>query len=196
MHLKNVTLELSGKPFTDESEERMVSVCRTMFSQWKPLTEKADLVSVLLWIADGSEILEYTGDMSRKFEWSYWCGCANPCPRPEHPTEREKRNTHAFPQKYIPEAGPRPYSWLKRLIEVIREIGREITGKPIRIGATVAVADFEGYVTMFNPATGEIVGRTSLDSAVTTPASQYGYGAVFQTVDGEVAYVVQEQLAE
>ena len=67
---------------------------------------------------------------------------------------------------------------------------------PIRIGATVAVADFEGYVTMFNPATGEIVGRTSLDSAVTTPASQYGYGAVFQTVDGEVAYVVQEQLAE
>ena len=65
-----------------------------------------------------------------------------------------------------------------------------------RIGATVAVADFEGYVTMFNPATGEIVGRTSLDSAVTTPASQYGYGAVFQTVDGEVAYVVQEQLAE
>ena len=149
MHLKNVTLELSGKPFTDESEERMVSVCRTMFSQWKPLTEKADLVSVLLWIADGSEILEYTGDMSRKFEWSYWCGCANPCPRPEHPTEREKRNTHAFPQKYIPEAGPRPYSWLKRLIEVIRETGREITGKPIRIGATFdngpefAISDFK-----------------------------------------------------
>lgn len=149
MHLNNVTLELSGKPFTDESEERMFAVCRQMFRQWKPLTDCADVVSVMLWIADGSEILEYTGDMSRKFEWSYWCGCANHCPRPEHPTERERRNTHAFPQKYIPEAGPRPYAWLKRLIEVIRETGREITGKPIRIGATFdngpefAISDFK-----------------------------------------------------
>ena len=69
MHLNNVTLELSGKPFTDESEERMFAVCRQMFRQWKPLTDCADVVSVMLWIADGSEILEYTGDMSRKFEW-------------------------------------------------------------------------------------------------------------------------------
>ena len=149
MHWNNVTLELSGKAFTDDSEERMFSVCRTLFSQWKNLTDKADTVSVLLWIADGSEILEYTGDLSRKFEWAYWCGCANPCPRPEHPGEREKRNTHQFPRKYLPDAGPRSYAWLKRLIEVLRETGRGITGKPIRIGATFdngpefAVSDFK-----------------------------------------------------
>ena len=136
MHLKNVTLELSSKPFRDESEATMYSVCRHMFAQWKELTDTADVVSVMLWTSDGSEIFEYTGDLSQRFEWAYWCGCANHCTRPENPTEREKHHTHNFPVKYIPEAGPRPYSWLKRLIEVLRETGREITGKPIRIGAT------------------------------------------------------------
>ena len=52
MHLKNVTLELSSKPFTDESEATMVSVCRKMFTQWQDLIRTADQVSVMLWIAD------------------------------------------------------------------------------------------------------------------------------------------------
>ena len=136
MHLKNVTLELSSKPFTDESENTMYSVCRKMFTQWLDLIRTADQVSVMLWTADGSEIFEYTGDMNQKFEWAYWCGCANHCPRPDHPTDRQKRNTHSYPVKYRSDAGPRPYAWLKRLIEVIRETGTEITGKPVRIGAT------------------------------------------------------------
>lgn len=67
---------------------------------------------------------------------------------------------------------------------------------PIRIGHTVAVSDYEGVVTMMNPANGEVVGRVNLSGAVTTPAAQFGYGAVYQTVEGEVAYVVQEDLME
>ena len=42
-----------------------------------------------------------------------------------------------------------------------------------------------------DPATGTPVARTKLSGAVTTPAAQYGYGAVFQTVEGDVAYVVE-----
>ncbi len=149
MHLKNVTLELSSKPFHDETEKTMYAVARKMFGQWKNLTDKADMVSVMLWIADGSEILEYTGDLSRKFEWAYWCGCANHCPQKENATEREKINSHSFPKKYRPDAAPRPYSWLKRVIEVLREVGKEVAGKPIRIGAIFdngpefAVSDFK-----------------------------------------------------
>lgn len=67
---------------------------------------------------------------------------------------------------------------------------------PIRVGSALVVGDFEGYLTFFNPANGEIIARTKLSDAVTTPAAQFGYGAVFQTVDGEVAYVIQEPLAE
>ena len=133
--IKNVTLELSGKAFTDDSQYTMYNVCRKMFTQWKLLTDRADIVSVLLFIADGSEILEYAGDLSQDFEWSYWFGCANHCPQAHGNTERVRRDTHAYPIKYREDAKPRPYAWLKRLIEVIKETGSEITGKPIRVGA-------------------------------------------------------------
>ena len=58
MQLKNVTLELSAKPFYDDSDGELRRVSRKMFEQWRSLTDRADLVSVMLWIADGSEILE------------------------------------------------------------------------------------------------------------------------------------------
>ncbi len=135
MTLQNVTLELSSKPFTDDSRETMESVSRTMFRQWQNLLDKADRISVLLWIADGSEILEYTGDLSQTFEWAYWFGCANHIPPSGNETEREKINTHKFPKKYRDDAAPRPYQWLKELIGVIKSIGLKLTGKPIRIGA-------------------------------------------------------------
>jgi len=134
--LQNVTLELSGKAFTDDTDATMVAVCRRMFTQWLPLLTAADGVSVLLWIADGSEILEYTGRLDDTFEWAYWCGCANPIPAPAGWSERQRRNTHCFPQKYRPDAAPRSYDWLRRLIATLRRVGTEITGQPIRIGAT------------------------------------------------------------
>lgn len=62
---------------------------------------------------------------------------------------------------------------------------------PIRIGSQLAFGDYEGNVTFLDPATGEPTGRTDIGGAVTVPAAQFGYGAVFQTVDGEVAYVVE-----
>lgn len=136
MNLKNVTLELSGKAFMDNSETAMMDVCRKMFTQWRRLTDQAERVSVLLWIADGSEILTYGGDLRQEFEWAYWLGCANPVPPPENPTPRQRRNTHHFPQKYRENIELRSYAWLKRLIEIIRETGQEITGKPMRAGAT------------------------------------------------------------
>lgn len=62
---------------------------------------------------------------------------------------------------------------------------------PIRVGTSLAFGDYEGNITFLDPATGTPVARTKLSGAVTTPAAQYGYGAVFQTVEGDVAYVVE-----
>lgn len=149
MHLKNVTLELSTKPFHNDSEELLYEVCRHMFTQWKDLTNSADVVSVMLWTADGSEIFEYTGNLDQTFEWAYWCGCANKVPQRPDVTPRQRLATHNSPVKYNENAKPRPYRWLKRLVEVIRETGAEITGKPIRVGETYdngpefAISDFK-----------------------------------------------------
>ena len=121
MKLRNVTLELSAKPFQNDSEEMMYSVGRTLFRQWAPLTAEADTVSVLLWLADGSEILEYSGDPNQTFEWGYWQGIANPLPPPKNPTAWDKKYLNYYPVKYRPDAAPRTYAWLKRMIEVLRE---------------------------------------------------------------------------
>ena len=83
MHIRNVTLEISGKPFTDDSEQMIFEVGRKMFTQWKNLTDMAEQISVMLWIADGSEILDWSGDLDQRFEWGYWQGCAEPMPLPE-----------------------------------------------------------------------------------------------------------------
>jgi len=137
MHLKNVTLELSSKPFYNDSKAEMIRVAEIMFQQWLALTKHADVVSVMLWIADGSEILQYSGDLNQSMEWAYWIGVANPGPLvPKNPSPRKMLDSHLFPQKYRPDAVPRNYAWLKQLTAVLREVGGRITGKPIRIGAT------------------------------------------------------------
>ncbi len=135
-NLRNVTLELSAKALHDPSPEAMERVARTMFRQWRSLTELADQVSVLLWVADGSELLDWSGTMSDTFEWACWCGCANPFSVPENPTPRQRRNTFAFPAKVFPDAecAPRPYSWLRDAVATVRAAARAELGRDVRVG--------------------------------------------------------------
>ena len=135
MHIRNVTLEISGKPFTDDSEQMIFEVGRKMFTQWKNLTDMAEQISVMLWIADGSEILDWSGDLDQTFEWGYWQGCAEPMPLPEKSNDLFHRLQHYFPRKYREDAAPRTYRWLKRMIQVLRECCQEINGINPRIVA-------------------------------------------------------------
>lgn len=136
-NLRRVTLELSAKPFYDDSEATAYRVADHLFSQWLPLIREAEEVAVMLWTADGSELLSWTGDEMDTFEWAYWFGCAEPLPPPEPLRERDKLHTHYFPKKYREDAKPRTYGWLRRTIEILKERGEAITGKPVRIGTTL-----------------------------------------------------------
>ena len=145
---KNLTLELSSKSFRDDSEATMFQVCRTLFGQYRFLASYAEQISVMLWIADGSEILDYSGNIDDTFEWAHWCGVAN-TGKVREVEGRERRNTHHFPKNYIENVTPRTYRWLKRLIDVIRICGREVLHTEVRVGATYdngpefAVSDFK-----------------------------------------------------
>ncbi len=87
-----------------------------------------------------------------------------------------------------------------------RENGREAWSRdellyrnpsaPVKVGGTIAVGDLEGYISFYDPATGKTVSRLHLGGAITTPATPLAFGAVFQTVDGDVAYVVQDSLMQ
>ena len=135
MNIRNVTLEISGKPFMDDSEEEMFRVGRRMFTQWKALTDMTDRISVMLWVADGSDILNWSGELDQTFEWAYWQGCAEAQPCPEGDPALLRRFQHYYPRKYREDAGPRSYRWLKRMIQVLRKCSLEINGKNPRIVA-------------------------------------------------------------
>lgn len=131
----NVTLEMSLKPFRDASDGTMQAVCRTLFTQWLALLRETERVSVLLWTADGSEILDYRGSLDDTFEWAKWIGVANP-QHPIDPGNPACNSIHHRPRLYTPTPPEFTYGWLKQLVAVLKGIGADITGRPIRVGAT------------------------------------------------------------
>jgi len=142
-NLKNITLEISAKAFKDNSCRTMKEVCARMFDQWKNLTRLAGRISVLLWISDGSEILEYNGDLNKRFDWACWQGLANVLEKPE--IEKGARPTiHQVPRKYLANPPERTYAWLKKLIKTLKQAGREIrVGAVFDPGPEFAVSEFK-----------------------------------------------------
>lgn len=136
MRLRNVTLELSLKPFGyDPSEDGVREVARHLFSQWLPLCREAEMVSVLMWLADGSEILDYDGRPETPIEWARYLGGANPRWR-DNPRDPEKIGLHSRWYLYMEEPPVFTYGWLRRMVALLKEEGQAITGLPIRVGET------------------------------------------------------------
>lgn len=131
---ENITLEMSLKPFRETNQEFVQRVCAELFSQWEPLTRHAARVSVLLWSADGSEILDYRGEPGDPFEWAKYIGGANAA----HPPNAgpEELSLHERPYVYMENPPAMTYADLRRIVETLRETGTSLTGKPVRIGAT------------------------------------------------------------
>jgi hypothetical protein len=157
---------MSLKPFWDSSAATRDAVCRELFSQWLPLCRHSESISIQLWIGDGSEILEYQGGLDDSFEWGRYHGSANqvwpseaPTPKmlqPEkapvkksdadhgganiggHTDERdpEGRGVHKRSYLYRPEPAVFTFRWLKDLVQTLKRIGHEVTGKKIQVGTT------------------------------------------------------------
>ena len=134
MKLRNVTLEMSLKPFKEMTPQYMEQVCRTLFRQWAPLIDRADMVSVLLWIADGSEILVYQGDPEQEIEWAKYIGGANP--RQHIPNDPDGKALHSRWYLYMDNPPRITYQHLAQIVATIKRVGQEMTGKPIRVGET------------------------------------------------------------
>ncbi len=144
---KNVTLEISLKPFKQTDEEYIRSVCRRMFKQWEPFVKKRETVSVLMWSSDGSELLDYTGDPDRTFEWCCYVGTANKLLVGDMPRET---SPHIRKQPYIENPSQMTYAVLKRIVRAFREEGRKLfpdarirVGTTFDIGPEFAVSEFK-----------------------------------------------------
>ena len=135
--MKNLTLEISLKPFKELSESYIKGVCEKFFEQWLPLCRRAETVSVMIWASDGSEILEYKGNNSQKFEWCKYIGVApNEIFTQPSASDPENISIHRHPYLYMKNPPAFTYKDLKNIINEIKKTGRKICGKKIRIGAT------------------------------------------------------------
>lgn len=154
--LRDVQLEMSLKPFFDDTPATREAVCREVFRQWDALTRHAESISIMLWTGDGSEILEYDGDMERAFEWGRYQGSANAHEwklsrkaksgnSDENCTgvhawddahDPEGRGLHRRPYLYRPEPAAFTFAWLRALVADLKRIGAEMTGKRILVGET------------------------------------------------------------
>jgi len=148
--MKNITLEMSLKPFWQTDDPFIEEVCRKLFVQWKPLVRDAETVSVLLWCADGSEILDYRGKVEDAFEWCYHIGGATPREEWNRAADPEKRGLHARSYPYRENPPVMTYGILARIVAALKRVGAEmLPGKKIRVGETFdpgpefAISDFK-----------------------------------------------------
>ncbi|MCE5260264.1 MAG: hypothetical protein LLG44_14580, partial [Chloroflexi bacterium] len=133
---KNITLEMSPKPFKTMSAEDIRTVAHEIFRQWDALTRHADMISVMLWTADGSEILDYRGRMDDRVEWARYLGQAGSTRH--KPAEKGVRGVslHGRAVVFSENTPIMTYGKLKEMIAIIKEVGASITGLPVRVGAT------------------------------------------------------------
>lgn len=145
---KRVTLEVSLKPFRELSPGFIQRTCEEIFRSWAPLLRRCDACAVMLWSADGTEILEYRGGMDDEFDWARYLGDANP-PTPPPAYDPDRKGTHGRHWLYMENPPRMTYGVLKTIVRTLRETGQRMTGKPVQIGATFdpggefAVSDFK-----------------------------------------------------
>ena len=130
----DIHLEMSLKPFKVNDRDSIDQVCRNIFLQWAPLLRHADTVSVMLWTADGSEILNYTGDSDQRLEWAQYVG--NPNTEHEVNSGPKELSLHQRAYDYIPNPPFYTYGDLKYIVSALKKQGEALTGKVVRIGET------------------------------------------------------------
>lgn len=132
---RNVTLEMSLKPLKKNDEAYIRGVCRELFTQWAPLLRHAEQVSVMLWTAEGSEILDYSGDLDQPLEWARYLGN----PNTKHPVDSapdEPLSLHERAFLYMEDPPEFTMGDLRLIVQCLKDEGQRITGKPVRVGAT------------------------------------------------------------
>jgi hypothetical protein len=131
--VKRIALELSLKPFGTNDGRTYEECARHVITAWRPLAEAGTEVSFMLWVADGSDILEYDGDLGRPLEWARYIGFCNQ-DRDTYDSAHHKPSRGAIP--YVDNPREMRYADLAEIMAALRTVGAELLGRPITIGAT------------------------------------------------------------
>ena len=145
---KTVTLEMSLKPFKQTDPAYMEAVIRKVFTQWRPLLERRETIAIMLWAADGSEILDYAGNLEDSFEWARFIGTANR--ELLQPEDQQDLSLHHKKHHYMLGAPVMTYGILKSIVSAIKEIGTQLyptsriqVVETFDIGPEFSISDFK-----------------------------------------------------
>jgi len=127
-----LTLELSLKPFKAENEED--AVIAELLLQYAPLIRAASSLSFQFWSSDGSEILEYSGDLNSSFEWACYIGNANATGAV--PNDPLCLDPHSRSYLYTPHPRLWTYASLARLISRLKATCKNNGFGNVLVGAT------------------------------------------------------------
>ncbi len=143
-----ITLEVSLKPFKQLDEEYIRRVCAGIYEQWYALLKGRKHIAIMFWASDGSEILDYTGNMEDSFEWCYFLGTAN-LPMADE-TDRIDRTLHEKKRLYMDNPPVMTYGDMKNIVRILKEEGRKefpdakiTVGDTFDIGPEFALSDFK-----------------------------------------------------
>ena len=72
------TLEFGPKSLFRKDEAFLDSFFAELFRSYRQLLKHCDAVSLLFWLGDGTEILQYDGTPEQPVAWARWQGFAHP----------------------------------------------------------------------------------------------------------------------
>lgn len=136
LNIGRVCLELSLKPFRQLDDEYIYSVCYKLFDEWKPLIRHADSCAIMMWTSDGSEILDYSGNIDDEFEWCKYIGMGNPSEKNPATKGMDIHNIHIKPVLYMENPPKIRYSDLKRIITALKKVGKDMYNLDVKVGET------------------------------------------------------------
>ena len=131
--VKRIAIELSLKPFGRDDGTSYEDNARRAITAWRPLLEAAQEASFMLWVADGSDILEWSGDLDQPLEWGRYVGFCN-----SGYGVYDERHHGPSRNAILYDAHPREmrYADLAAIVAALRAVGEELLGRRVTIGAT------------------------------------------------------------
>ena len=180
-----VELELSLKPYVDTTPAGCRKVAEQLFREWDPLLRHASGAAVMLWVSDGSEILEYNGNLTDDFPWCQYIGMGNPLRKEESlttPQEWQEFHIRPFPYRGHENLKKFTYGELKEVITALKDVGERMTGKKIEVietfdpGPEFAPSDFKFHRHMEVSNESQIIGvKGWVNAAASLHAEKHAY---------------------
>lgn len=145
---KDINLEISLKAFKKNDIHEIQKIVRKIYDQWAYLLAGRESISLMLWAADGSEILDYKGNLEDEFEWACFAGTANN----ETIWDGQKKDIylHGNSVPYMDNPPKVTYHVVKNIVDIFKEEGRRrypnvkiLAGATFDIGPEFAKSDFK-----------------------------------------------------